>query len=103
METKTNHFFSGPQDISAMKVAEILTYPCTAARTAVMIRKGGLEQMTLPGVSQLGLPPDSWSLLSQDWRSKQGRPHWHENQVLKGLQLLSPIQVQNVKPDQSKC
>lgn len=48
-----------------------------------MIRKGDLEQLSLTGVN-----PDSCSLLSQDWRFELGKPHWHENQVLKGEQLL---------------
>lgn len=86
LQTKTNLFFTGPQDISAMKVAEIL--PFALLQELLEWSEKKVWSMSLLRVSQLGLPSDSQSLQYQDWRLELGRSHWHENQILKGQQLL---------------
>lgn len=48
--------------------------PLGCCRTAMMARKGGLEQLGLAGVSQLAFLPGSSILPSQSWRSELRKP-----------------------------
>lgn len=62
MQTRMNPFFTGPQDISAMKVAEILPFALLQELLGWSEKK--VWSTSLLGVSQLGLPSDGWSLIN---------------------------------------